>query len=132
MGPLANALAVLGLLAGFIVAKLAKPELKPGQKYFIILRHALISAILGIILWKYNHYAAGLAILFFIILWKFSFEHQPVPMAVLLGILSTYFNLSILIFLYFIPTGTLIHNDWKKLLATGAVYLIAFAIATIF
>lgn len=132
MGPLAHGLAVLGLLAGYIVAKLAKSELKLGEKYFILLQNLLAAGILGTIIWNYNHWASALAILFFLILWKFSFKHQIIPMSVVLGVLSTYFSIDVLIFLYFIPTGTLYQENWKTLLLSAALYLIALAIGTIF
>ena len=52
MGTLAHLAPVLGLLAGLIVAKLAKSELKQGEKYFQFMQHILFVAIIGIAVWQ--------------------------------------------------------------------------------
>lgn len=100
MGALAQALAVLGLLAGLIIAKLAKPELKQGEKYFKFLHYALLITIIAVAVWQQVH---GLKL-----------------------------NLDVLIFLYFIPLGTLLHNKYKTLIGIAVLYLAAVTILAIF
>lgn len=100
MGTLAHATAVLGLLAGVIVAKLAKPELKQGQKYFTFLHHFLLTALIAVGVWQKVH---GLKL-----------------------------NLDVLIFLYFIPLGTLLHNKYKILIGIAVLYLIGVTTLAIF
>ena len=55
MGTLVNLAPTLGLLAGYIVAKLTPYEFKQGQKYFKILMYALALVVIGSAVWQYAH-----------------------------------------------------------------------------
>lgn len=132
MGTLAQAAAVLGLLAGYIIAKLAKEEVKPGIKYFKILQHAILAAILGAIVWNYNQTAAIIgALILFPILWKLSWKYPPLPTAALMGVLTAQYPIEILAFLYFIPTAT-IYNKNKTILLTATVFILGLAVSKLF
>ncbi len=131
MGTLAQTAAVLGLLAGYIIARLAKEEVKPGTKYFKILQHAILASILGVIVWNYNQTAAIIAgLILFSILWKFSWKHQQLPTAALLGVLTAQYPIEILAFLYFIPTATISKN--KTIILTGIAFILGLAVSTFF
>ncbi len=55
MGTLAQVAPVLGILAGFIIAKLTPYEFKQGEKYFRRLMYALAIVIIGVAAWQYTH-----------------------------------------------------------------------------
>jgi len=46
---LASLLASSGLLAGFVLAHYVKEELKPGDKYFLILKYVLALSAFGVL-----------------------------------------------------------------------------------
>lgn len=92
MGTLAQIAPVLGLLAGYIVAKLTPYEFKQGEKYFKALSYALLAVTIGIAAWQ-------------------NFNKQPI-------------QLSVPIFLLFIPVGTLYHKRYFLLGSVAAVYAV--------
>ncbi len=51
---LTSVAAYSGIIAGFIIAKLTKEELKPGRKYFSMLMSMLLALITGLALTYYN------------------------------------------------------------------------------
>src|SRR5574341_954445 len=53
MGTLAQLVPILGILAGFIVARLTPYEFKQGEKYFKYLMYALLITVIGIAVWNY-------------------------------------------------------------------------------
>lgn len=120
MGTLAAIAPILGLLAGTIAAKLAKSELKQGQKYFILLQNIILSIIIAIITLNFGIIWAVLsAVAAFIILWKFSYQLYLTP---LLAISAAKIpETQAPIFLYCIPTGTL-NKDIKKILLVAIAY----------
>ncbi|HLF54264.1 MAG TPA: hypothetical protein VI612_00905 [Candidatus Nanoarchaeia archaeon] len=132
MGTLAQAAAVLGLLAGYIIARLAKEEVKPGTKYFKILQHAILAAILGVIVWNYNQIAAIIGALALLsILWRMSWKHPLLPTAALLGALTAQYPIEILTFLYFIPTAT-VYNKNKTIILTATMFILGLAVSKLF
>lgn len=54
MGTLAQLAPVLGILAGYIVAKLTPYEFKQGQKYFRFLMYALLAVVIGTAAWQHT------------------------------------------------------------------------------
>lgn len=125
MGTLATIIPVLGILAGQIIALLAKTEIKPGKKYFKILQHALLALILGALFWNVKTIAIISAIILFVVLKITKFKH-PIGLTALLAIPAIINPLTqIPIFLYYIPTGTL--NTKSKTIAAGIIYLLIIA-----
>jgi len=115
----------LGLLLGIILIVLAPEEQKPGKKYFIILKKILFLTIILFLLLFYNiNLILSLALLALLVLLlnKRNFLENNAIVYFLLGILfflsSKITNLfvieSILIFMYGIPTASLIFNIKKK------------------
>lgn len=97
MGTLAHLAPVIGLLAGFIIAKLTPYEFKQGQKYFKILMYALALVVIGTAVWQYAH-------------------KQPL-------------DVTISLFLFFIPFGTVYHKKYSFLIGAAAVYIVGVLIA---
>jgi hypothetical protein len=106
MGTLAAIMPILGLIAGGIVSWLAQSEIKPGQKYFLLLQHALLGLILAVLLWKIPLMAVISGIILFVLLWATNFKH-PIGAMTLLAIPAVLAPATqIPIFLYLVPTGT--------------------------
>ena len=130
MGTLAALDPLLGLLAGALVARLAKNELKQGKYYFILLQHALLASIAGVLLWQSKIAALAIGLLLFIIFWKTKFAN-PLELTPLLAVpaalaQSTHSP----IFLYFIPTGTLHWKETAKLTGIALVYAVIVVISS--
>jgi len=121
MGTLAALSPLLGLLAGVIVARLAKYELKQGKPYFILLQHALLAGIAGALLWQFRTAAIVIAVGLFLILWKKKFTH-PLELTPCLAVPAMIVQVPI--FLYLIPTGTLHWKETKNLVAVALVYAV--------
>jgi hypothetical protein len=128
MGAIANITPILGLLAGNIVAWLARSELKDGKKYFIFLQHILISTIPVVLLWdNWTGFLAGA--ITFLILWKIKFTH-PLEITPLLAVFPALNQNTIIpLFLYFIPTGTMNWKDKKQILA-AIVFVVIILLTT--
>jgi len=118
----------LGLFAGFILAIIAKEELKAGKKYFILSQKIILLLIFIFLLVFIDlNYIIILLILAFILisLWKTYSEKEfnELPyiyaiLAIIFYISSKTLNLFIiessLIFLYGLPIGTLLTKKDKK------------------
>lgn len=125
MGTLAAIMPILGLIAGGIASWLAQSEIKPGQKYFLLLQHALLGLILAVLLWKVPMIAVISGIVLFVILWATNFKH-PVGAMTLLAIPAVLAPATqIPIFLYFVPTGT--RNKIMNNIAAIIVYVLIVA-----
>jgi len=125
MGPLEEIIPILGVLAGLIVAFLAKSEMKPGQKYFQISQHVLLGVIVGALAWNFGYSTAIAAgVLVFALLWLAKFSHpiEFIPILSIPAVLSQ--NSQIPIFLYLIPTATLHRTELKELFIISIIYLI--------
>jgi len=127
MGTLATLTPLLGLLCGIILARIAKSELKDGHHYFILSQHVLLAGILTAVLWHYAPLPAiGVGALVWLALWKTEFSH-PLQLMPLLFVPAVVQPVSV--FLYFIPTGTLMRK--QNLLPYVFVYAVLAIIATI-
>ncbi len=123
---LASIIAYLGLLVGLILIKLAPEEQKPGKKYLFLLKKILFFLILIPLLFSYKvHFILLIIVLLFVIVLIITNKidlNRSARVYFFLGIAfylsSKIFNLfiieSILIFLYGIPTSSLILNLKKK------------------
>ncbi|VVB81730.1 Uncharacterised protein [uncultured archaeon] len=106
MGTLVTIMPVLGLVSGGIVSWLAQSEIKSGQKYFLLLQHALLGVILAVLLWKVQTIAVIAGIILFVLLYATNFKH-PIGLMTLLAVPAILVPATqIPIFLYFVPTGT--------------------------
>nr|MCK4929470.1 hypothetical protein [Nanoarchaeota archaeon] len=111
----------LGLLIGLLIGYMAKEELKPGKKYFDILRHALFIAILVVFFVKNPSVVFIIFIAALVIIFSFSKHRETLYYYTLAVIffLSWHYNgfalLAPLIFLYGLPVGSIyLHNHIKK------------------
>ena len=131
MGTLASLAPILGFLAGTIIARLTKSELEPGKKYFVLLQHALIAVIAGVLSWQSPISALVIGLLLFAVLWKTQFPHslELTPLLAVPAVLSQ--NAIIPIFLYFIPTGTLHYKEYRKMILVSIVYALIVIIASV-
>ena len=130
MGALAATIPIVGLVAGGITGWLAHNEIKPGQKYFLLLQHALLAVILSVLLWNVKTIAIIAGIILFIILYATNFKH-PVGLMSLLAIPAVLVPATqIPIFLYYVPTGT--RNTISKNIAAIIIYIIIVAVYHLF
>jgi len=123
---LAALIAYIGLFIGFILAIIAKEEIKPGKKYFILLQKIILLLIFIFLLLFINlKYVVVLLILAFILIsilrTKKEFNELPyiyIILAIIFYLSSKNLNLFIiessLIFLYGVPIGTLMTKKSKK------------------
>ncbi len=101
-----SVIAVLGLAVGAVLAKVSPEEMKPGKKYFSFLRKLMLTAFLVVLalysngMWQYI--LIGLVIGFFI---RLNYLYFGLAMASASG--NLLFLVAALIFLYGIPTGSL-------------------------
>ncbi len=119
-------IAYMGLFIGFILAIIAKEELKAGKKYFILLQKIILLLIFVFLLVFIElSYIPILLILAFILISilrsKKEFNELPyiyIILAIIFYLSSKQLNLFIiessLIFLYGLPIGTLITKKSKK------------------
>lgn len=130
MATLAALAPITGILAGIIVAHLAKKEIKPGQKYFQLLQNALIAIIAIVWLWEIKIIAITAGIIIFLVLYITNFKH-PIGLTTLLAIPAiTAPATQIPIFLYYIPTGTL--NTKSKNVVAVIIYALIILIYHLF
>lgn len=123
---LASAIVYLGLMIGIVLILLAPEEQKPGKKYFIQIQKILMTVMSTLVLLSLN--INLILLLFFIIIiilliyGKEKSQENSSFVYFVLGLkfvyASTILNLfviqSILIFLYGIPTASLIYNMKNK------------------
>ncbi len=133
----------LGLLIGFLLAVIAKEELKPGKKYFIFLQTIILLLIfLFLLIFIKLIYLLVLLILASIIIYclKRNKEFNELPyiyiiLSVIFFLSSKILNLFIiessLIFLYGLPTGSLLTKKSKKETIVDILKNIGFVIVAI-
>lgn len=121
---LASLIVSLGLFCGVILGYIAKEEMKPGKKYFILLQHAIIAVML--VLMVYLRFEGDIVFLFvaglFFIFYKTKFKKQIMPEIYVLFALifanakaESFLILASLMLLYGLPTGSLISMEKKWL-----------------
>lgn len=120
-----------GLLAGYIIGRLAKKEVKQGKYYLVLLQNALFTITVGLVMYEYRsifHFVWAGALLIFL----YYLFHKRMHEAVVYGFFGV---LAYLSYDYFLPlagtqmlyglvTGSLNTKKWKILLASGTTYLI--------
>lgn len=125
---LAAIISYFGLFVGFILAIIAKEELKQGKKYFIFLQKIILLLIfIFLLIFIKLNYLLVLLILIFILIYilKNYLKKQFNELSYIYIILSIIFYISSkelnlfviessLIFLYGLPTGTLLIRKSKK------------------
>lgn len=135
----------ISLFIGFLLAIIAKEELKPGKKYLILLQKIILLSIFILLLIFINlNYILVLLILAFIIIYvlkrysKKAFNEVPYTyliLSIIFYISSKKLNLfvieSSLIFLYGLPTGTLLTKKSKKETITDLLKNTSFIILAI-
>jgi hypothetical protein len=121
----------VGLLAGYILGRVAKKEVKQGQYYLTLLQKALFTIIVGLVMYEYRstfHFIWAGALLIFL---YYMFHERICPTI----IYAFYGVLAYLSYDYFLPlagtqllyglvTGSICTKKWKILLASGIIYLI--------
>ena len=105
----------IGLLIGILLAKLSPEELKPGKKYFILLKKIILIAIVISIIYYSKLSLFGLFIGAFIG-YFFKKEYFYFGLALVVSLQLTKFNilLASLIFIYSLPYGTLLKKNIIK------------------
>ncbi|NQV08991.1 hypothetical protein HQ529_04025 [Candidatus Woesearchaeota archaeon] len=122
---LALCVAFLGIFIGFVLAIYTKEELKDGKKYFLFLQKFLLSLMFFLLLYIFNlQFIINLflSLIFFVLLLYKGSPNQQIVYA-LIAILfsisscksSVFPMMGTLVFLYGLPTGTLLtHGMIKK------------------
>jgi hypothetical protein len=120
---LASLIAGSGIIAGAVLAILAKEEIKPGMRYFLILKNVLFSAAVVITMCYYSKINLAIALaapLLFspMFINKFQIIAMYVSFAIILILSqadsSLYVAASSLIFLAGLPIGTIEYSAAKK------------------
>ncbi|MBW3001598.1 hypothetical protein KY338_00370 [Candidatus Woesearchaeota archaeon] len=131
--------ASLGLMSGRIIAWIAKEEIKPGKKYFIVLQKILFCFIVFLLMYsnKTNvHYTwVGALVLFVYLSWL-----KKIPTYIISAVLGTgmylasltdnFLLISGVIFLHGLPAGSLMKN--KKEVILNIVVFLAVAVGLFF
>ncbi|MDO8741002.1 MAG: hypothetical protein Q7J54_05525 [Candidatus Woesearchaeota archaeon] len=131
------AVAFCGIIAGFIIANMAKEELKPGRKYFSLMQDFLIVLMLFFLLESYKlsiFIIAPVLLAVFLLLFYFknSIKNSNMIIHSLLAVIFYLSSKSInlfsleasLIFLYGLPTGSLISKEKIKNILKMAVFIL--------
>jgi hypothetical protein len=127
-------------IAGFILGKYTKEELKAGRKYFVAMQHVLFVAVAAIFLysnkWSMWVLIPGLAAVFAYLALK-QFRNPFVSEALFgfafaMSIFSNMlFIISALVFIYGLPTGSLFYRQkkgiWKSIIAGLEFAAVAYA-----
>ena len=124
-----------GIILGRILARIAKEEIRPGKKYFLIIQKSLFCAAIVFLMYlnKTNvHYIWIGALIIFTYLLYFK-KINPMIISAVLG-LAVYLSsktdyfvvISSLTFLYWLPIGTLLKN--KKKIALNLIVFLVVAI----
>lgn len=146
---LAAIMSYIGLFIGFFLAIIAKEEIKPGRKYFLFLQKIILLLIfIFLLLFIKLNYILILLILIFIIIYLLKTKKEFNELPYIYIILSVIFYLSSkklslfviessLIFLYGLPTGSLLTKEDRKktiinILANIPFILIAIILFLIF
>jgi hypothetical protein len=130
----------LGLLVGFILAMMAKEEMKDGRRYFVFLQKLILLLVFVFLLVFIRlNYILVLLILVFIVVYLLKRKNELVYIYMILGVIfylsSKTLNLfvieSSLIFLYGIPTGSLLTKRDKKESLIGILKNVGFVVVAV-
>lgn len=120
---MALVISFLGLFVGYILAYMAKEELKPGEKYLMLLKN-LIFALIGGLFAYFLLESILIGVLLFLVLVFISLKFKISTRAIylLLGVLffistnnqNMFLIISLLIFAYGFPTGSLFVSKFIK------------------
>ncbi len=130
----------LGLFVGLILALMAKEEMKDGRKYFLFLQKLILLLVFVFLLVFINlNYILVLLILAFILVYLLRRKNELMYIYIILGVIfylsSKTLNLfvieSSLIFLYGIPTGSLLRKRDEKGTVMGILKNVGFVIVAI-
>jgi hypothetical protein len=112
----------IGLILGRVLAWIAKEEIRPGKNYFLILQKALFCAAVIALMFLNRtnvHYIWAGALIIFV----YVYYYKKISPEIVYGVLGLVFYLSSkteyfllassLIFLYGLPSGTLLKNKEK-------------------
>lgn len=128
----------LGLFAGFVLIKIAPEEQKPLQKYFDLLRKIILFLIFAFLIFYYYgdwlYFIVLISLIAFLLLIEYKLKNHAILTYAILGILfylssrniSLFAIESSLIFLYGLPTASLIHDKGKskhKLFLYGIIFV---------
>lgn len=124
-----------GIIIGAILGKWVKEEIKPGMKYFILMKNILFSAVVLTTIFYYTKVNIMVALVIPLLFSALFIDKlQPVAIYSAFAIVlimtsadsSLYLLISSLIFLTGFPIGTIIYNSAKKsaLLEISAAYLV--------
>ena len=109
----------IGQFIGYLIAKLAKEEIKPGKIYFNLLKNILLLIIIGFsIYYQFNIFYLISGLILGLIIKKEYFYF---------GIIANNLLFSSLIFIYGLPYGTL-NNNLKKIIYNIPLFLITLII----
>lgn len=124
---LTNIAIFLGLIIGIILAYIAPEELKAGKKYFILLQNILLALILFLLLFFYkfnSRWSLVISLVLFLSLYFYLNKNQKIKyidyafLGIVFYLSSKNINLflleSSLIFIYGLPTGSLLTNIKKR------------------
>lgn len=131
----------LGVVSGFVMAHFTKEELKPGKKYFEILKKILLIIIAFIVIYENISFSLEILIPFFFgILAGYIVKKEYLYFGIILK--SNLYVLGSLIFIYGLPAGTKHYMKKKKekiifdglLFAIGGLvaYFTSFSMLTVF
>jgi len=131
---LAGIISIAGLFAGIIIGLMTKEEIKPGKKYFLALQSIFLSITLLMTAFFYNYTIAILvsAAVLAILLLKQDLLKNNLAAYSIMGLLfiagaqKNILAVSIPIFLYGLPAGTLISEKkgWARQAALPALAFI--------
>ncbi|MBD3303937.1 hypothetical protein GF343_02235 [Candidatus Woesearchaeota archaeon] len=128
---LAAVVAALGLVSGRALARIAKEEIKPGKKYFLILQKFLFCLTVFLVM-HFNrtnvHYTwTGALIIFVYLSWSKKIPTYFISVILGLGmylasLTGSFLLISGVIFLYGLPAGSLMKNK-KEIILNIVVFL---------
>lgn len=121
----------ISIFLGFLIASLTKPELLQGKNYFIFLKKALASLIIGIFFYSqglgFNALFAVFIFLIYLFIDEFDFIFYVLSAAIFGFLYETaFFDLiAVLLFVVGIPVGSLIYIEkrFSKVLAFSFIFL---------
>ncbi len=132
---IASFIAFSGLFLGMLLAQIAPDEVKPGKKYFSILQYMLSTAIAIVLLYnvinsqgQYLAIVASFAVgIILAMLLKIKYIYLGIGLFSSALAKDVFALLASLIFIYSLPTGTLLVRKKVRLLLTS---ILAFAISS--
>ena len=126
----------LGPVIGYLLGRAVKEELKPGKKWFFAAKQVLFVAVAAAFLYPYRmelgYVVIGLAVLFAYFAFKQfrTWWYVQGMLAIAYSLMPEKFLIASLIFIYGLPTGTILarKKNLNGALLAGVVFL---AVATI-